>query len=831
MALINDKKLLRLIRYAPLFLIVLFVLSINLIVIQDNREKSRQSIESLRSQVVDRQKENVKQHVELVVNEILYQKSLTRKLLKQQAKQRVEEAYAIADNIYTTNHGKSKFVITQLISEALRPIRFFDGRGYFFVFQMDGINVMHGLKPEIEGKSGWHSQDTKGTYILREHIELIEQSGEAFYRWWYPKPGEPREKEFEKIGFGKRFEPYNWFIGTGEYLADVEEDMKQQVLEWIGDYSYGTGGYIFIADKDGTILSHRETQYIGRKLADINVTPGLTLEGMIRLTELGGGFARYRLPALYGSNEMREKISYVQGIHEWGWLIGTGFNVEEFESYLAEQEAILAKQNHQELVKVLSLSALLTLLITLTSLLLSNSIARRFKNFQKKINSDFNQLADTKNKMQHMAQHDSLTGLPNRNLLIEKIDEGLAYAQEKQTELAVMFVDLDDFKKINDLYGHSSGDKLLEAISRKFETLLGSQDVVSRFGGDEFIFCFPDLLGMKQASMKAAQIKQVFDEQFVIDGKILTTNCSIGVSMFPEDSKDAETLIRKADIVLYKSKASCKGEVMFYDQNINEQVRYDYLLEEELRRAIIREEITVHYQPQIDVSSERMVSVEALARWHNDRLGQVSPIKFIAAAESIGLIHDIGCFVFRKACEDILMVSPNGETAIRVSINISPVQLMEQSFAQDMLCIIEEVGIDLERITFEITENVLIDDVDKVTPILQMLRGLGFGISLDDFGTGYSSLSYLNSLPISEIKIDRCFVDKILDNEQSNTLVRAIIAIGESCKMSVVAEGVETQQQYIRLISYGCNLVQGYYIDKPLSIEKLAIRERGLVSA
>ncbi|UGA56117.1 bifunctional diguanylate cyclase/phosphodiesterase [Vibrio sp. VB16] len=831
MSSLNDNKLLRLIRFAPVVLIAIFALTINFVVIQDNRLKAQHSIDSLRDETIDRQKESIRQHIDLVVNEIHYQKTQTRKLLKQQAKNRVEEAYAIAANIYRTNQSKSKAEITKLIAEALRPIRFFEGRGYFFIFQMDGINIMHGLRPEIEGRSGWDSQDIRGTFILREHIKLVEEYGEAFYRWWYPKPGEEKAKEFEKVGFAKRFEPYNWLIGTGEYLVDVEHDVQNQVLEWLTDYGYDAQGFVFVLDNEGKILSHRDHRYIGQYLADVNESTHLDMKSMNFQTEQGGGFLRYGVPLNYGNNDTQEKISFVKGLDEWGWVIGTGFYVDDFEQYLLEKKAFLQQQNNREFLKVISLSAILTILVTLVSLLLSNMIATRFYKFQSRINSDFDELENVKNRMQHMALHDALTGLPNRLLLVENITHGIESAKKNGTDLAVIFVDLDDFKKVNDLYGHSSGDKLLEVISRKFETILGPMDTVSRFGGDEFIFCFPELSGTEQARDIIKEIKQVFDDQFVINGKIFHTNCSIGVSMFPSDSDDAESLIRKADIVLYKSKAIQKGEVMFFDSTINEQIQYDYMIEEELRRAVYKDEISVHYQPQIDVMTETLVSVEALARWSNERLGMVSPVKFIAIAESAGLIEQIGQFVFRRACEDIMSISPNGKDAIDISVNISPKQLVMPGFSTRLVEIIDDVGISIERITLEITENVLIDDVDMVTPILHHLRNLGFGISLDDFGTGYSSLSYLNSLPITEIKIDRCFVDKILVSTQSNTLIKAIIAIGQSCEVKVVAEGVETKEQYKKLVSYGCNLVQGYYVDRPLPIDKLRCREVGRVSA
>lgn len=831
MSTVRDLKLFRLIRYMPVAIIGIFALAVNVIVIKDNHDKAEHSIDTLRSEVIRARKESIRQHVNIIVSEVDYQKNLAEQVLKQQAKARVDEAYDIATNLYRTNLDKPEKEITKLISEALRPIRFFDQRGYFFVFNMDGTNVMHGLRPHVEGENLIGSQDIRGTYILKEHIDLIRSNGEAFYHWWYPKPGKPESEEFEKIGFGKRFEPFDWFIGTGEYVADVEEDIKKQVLNWINEYSYDKSGYIFVVDSEGNILSHREPSYIGKNLADFNDADGLQMRGMIMNSDSSGSFVQYQLPILAGGNAKEEKISYIKMLEGWGWYLGSGFNLSDFEAYFEKQRVLLQEKNRAELVKLSVLSLLITAILTGLSLVLSNIVARRFERFESKINQDFNELECTKDQMQHMALHDALTGLPNRLLLIENINHGIQLTRKYNKQLAVVFVDLDNFKKVNDLYGHSSGDKLLETISAKFESLLGDYDTVSRFGGDEFIFCFPMLNDVKQAENRVQRVKEVFHDPFVIDGKILMTDCSVGVSMYPSDSDDAESLIRKADIVLYKSKSVHKGDVMFYDSSINRQVQFDFILEEELRRALSKNEITVLYQPQFDTRKEKVVSVEALARWTNDRLGSVSPVKFIALAEEIGLIHQIGLFVFRSACEDIMRLSRNSRNAMKVSVNISPRQLLEENFAEQLLQITSNVGIDVERINLEITENVLINDIDKVAPVLNMLRNLGFGISLDDFGTGFSSLSYLNSLPISEIKIDRCFIDNLLVNEQSNTLIRAIIAIGESSGLQVVAEGVETKEQYKELTNYGCSLAQGYYISRPLPIEVLIERDEGQASA
>jgi len=508
-------------------------------------------------------------------------------------------------------------------------------------------------------------------------------------------------------------------------------------------------------------------------------------------------------------------------IDDWNWVIGTGFYVERFQKYLDANMQALEETNKEELQLVVIASLLTTLLIIGLSLKVGNAIGARFNRFQEHMTKDFKELQHTRDKLKYLAEHDALTDLPNRLVLTGIIHSGIDFAQKNKKCGAVMLLDLDDFKKINDLHGHSSGDRLLKTISRKFETLLGAHDTVSRFGGDEFIFCFPDLNSEADARSKADAIRSVFLDKFVIDGKVLTTNCSIGVSMFPIDDNEPEALIRKADVVLYKSKALKKGGVMFYNCEINEEVQLDYMIEEELRAALKENEISVFYQPQIKVSDGQMAGVEALARWTNQHLGMISPAKFIPIAEDIGLIREIGLFVFRQACSDILAISPNGSNAIGVSINISPKQLTEPDFPQSIVEITHDVGIDIKRITLEITENVLLEDLLVIADRLSEMKGYGFGISLDDFGTGYSSLSYLNNLPITEIKIDRSFVEKLLESKQTTTLVKSIIAIGDAYNMSVVAEGVESQEQYAALEVYGCEIVQGYYFSAPLPVDVL----------
>ncbi|MFV0447336.1 MAG: cache domain-containing protein [Vibrio sp.] len=817
---LNDRKLLNIIRYAPAIVMTLFAIVVNGILIQSNRMEAEEKSESLRDNLIEQQKQIVQVQIYQISDQIDRHKSMTVNTLQQQIRDRVYEAHKIASNIYQHHRDKPKTEVMKMITEALRPIRFNHDRGYFFIYDTEGISVMHSLFPHLEGHSIWNSKDIRGTLIVQEHIERMKASGgEAYYQWWYSRPDGNPDEQYEKIGFGKLFEPYGWYIGTGDYVVDVEQDIQNQVLEWLRYYRYGNNDYVFVIDDKGTVLSHPEPALVNTHVSD-ELSPQIN---KIRNQDTNrSGFTQYMARYMPGASSGGEKISYLKMIDGWNWTIGTGFYVQRFEAYLAENVRAVEISNRAELKRVLLASLVSTLIIIALSLKLGRAIGERFNRFQERIGKDFNELKQIRDKLKYLAEHDPLTDLPNRLLLNGIIYNGIDHALHHQCCGAVMLLDVDDFKKINDLHGHSAGDKLLKTVSRKFESILGPHDSVSRFGGDEFIFCFPDLADDMAAREKVLAIQRLFADKFIIDGKVLNTNCSIGVAMFPRDDTEPEALIRKADVVLYKSKALHKGSAMFYNNEINEEIQLDYLIEDELRKALKYQEIKVLYQPQVRVTSGKNIGVEALARWYSKRLGEISPTKFIAVAEDIGVIHELGYFVFRKACEDILFISPNGADAIGVSVNISPKQLMEASFPEKLVTIAQEVGIDISRVTLEITENVLLEDLTTVAERLNCMKHYGFGLSLDDFGTGYSSLSYLHTLPITEIKIDRSFTDNILVSEQTQTLVKAVIAIGDSCNMTVVAEGVETMEQFNVLSEYGCEVVQGYYFAPPLTIESIS---------
>ncbi|MDG3085659.1 cache domain-containing protein [Vibrio hannami] len=814
MAELTDKKLLRIITYVPACIVATFTILWVVVTVNDAIQNSQKELITLENDFLQRQKTELVHQVNYVSQQIKFAREQTEAQLESTIKARIYEAHVIATRLYESNKDRPEAEVTKLITDALRDIRFNQGRGYFFIYKTNGINVMHPLLPRVEGTSLWNFKDVRGSYIVREMGEQVKEKGEAFYRWWFVKP-DNKNHEFEKVGFGKYFEPYDWFIGTGDYVVDVESDIKQTILKWLRNLRFGDHGYVFVLDKDGTILSHIDERKIGVNGHDVN--PG----GTPRILQTNGDFVRYTASYAPPTIDDASKVSYVVQDESWGWAIGAGHYDKESYLYL-QQRRDQAEQEQQSVTRqMITIGLVTTLVIALFSLSLSRMIAKRFQRFQSRINHDFNSLQTTKDQLEYLAQHDELTGLPNRSLLHNHILDGINFSKRNFTQLAVMFVDLDDFKKVNDLYGHSAGDKLLSEIGKKFETIMDNHDFVARFGGDEFIFCFSNLASVEQAQIKVEQIKEVFKRQFVIDGKVMFASCSIGVSMYPSDGDDPEDLISKADIVLYKSKARQKGDVLFFDSSINQQVQHDFLLERELRGAIERGELTAVYQPQIESTTGKLHGVEALLRWNNSKLGHVSPLEFISLAEEIGLIYELGMFAIERSCQEISDLPAELASDLMLSINISPMQLTRESFISHLQETIEKYNIPSTRITLEITENVLINELPVVTPIIIELKSLGYTISLDDFGTGYSSLSYLSHLPLDELKIDRLFVDNMLNSEQSDSLVKAILAIAKSSEMRVVAEGVETKMQKDTLIEYGCDVLQGYYFERPLSATML----------
>lgn len=420
-------------------------------------------------------------------------------------------------------------------------------------------------------------------------------------------------------------------------------------------------------------------------------------------------------------------------------------------------------------------------------------------------------------RIEHLATHDSLTGLPNRALLMDRLEQAMARSKWRHRHVAVLFMDMDRFKVINDTLGHASGDSLLKAIAERLGAAVREGDTVARLGGDEFAVILNDVANAEDVERTARQLLDSVSAPFTIEGRELFVTTSIGVSMYPRDGEDCVTLLKRADVAMYNAKVSGKNRFESYTQRdeANELARLS--LETQLRRALEREEFFLVFQPQIDAGSRKVISMEALLRWRRSDGDIVLPGEFISLLEETGMILAVGEWVLRKACGEAQAMRASGVELNRVAVNISLHQFRQAGFVQRVRDVLAATGLPPAILELEITEGVLADDVREATQVLEELNVLGVRLSIDDFGTGYSSMNYLRRLPFNMLKIDKSFIDGLPRNKDACAIVTAIITLAHSLELEVVAEGVETAEQFEYLRSLGCHLIQGFYFSPPVA--------------
>lgn len=424
----------------------------------------------------------------------------------------------------------------------------------------------------------------------------------------------------------------------------------------------------------------------------------------------------------------------------------------------------------------------------------------------------------------HAAKHDDLTGLPNRALLNDRVDFAISLAARHKTKLAVLFLDLDGFKHVNDSLGHSSGDKLLKSIAGRLLKSVRAADTVSRQGGDEFVVLLSDVTLGEDAAISANRILQAVSQVHNIDDQDLHVTASGGISIYPDDGDNAETLMKNADTAMYQAKAMGRQTYRFFKPAMNEKAVERLSIETDLRRALERHELELHYQPKVDLKTGFTSGAEALLRWNHQTRGWIPPAEFIPIAEECRLILPIGEWVLGEACRQAQLWVAEGLSFGTIAVNVSAVQFREQNFAQRVFAILGQTGMDPKLLELELTESVLMTGAGSNAATLETLRSKGVQVALDDFGTGYSSLSYLERFPVDCLKIDQSFIRQISAIGAKNTLVTAIINMAHTLRLRVVAEGVETKQELQFIKNQGCDEGQGYFFSRPLTSSVFAQR-------
>ena len=422
----------------------------------------------------------------------------------------------------------------------------------------------------------------------------------------------------------------------------------------------------------------------------------------------------------------------------------------------------------------------------------------------------------------HLAEHDSLTGLPNRLLLNDRISQAIALAPRHKKQIAMLFLDLDGFKHINDSLGHSIGDKLLQSIGKRLVDCVRATDTVSRQGGDEFVVLLSEVEHPEDVAITARRILKAVAEPQSIGLHELHITTSIGLSVYPDDGLDAETLIKNADTAMYQAKENGRQSYQFFKPAMNTRAVERQSIEENLRRALEHQEFALHYQPKVNLRTGEIVGAEALIRWTHPTRGSVSPAQFIPVAEDSGLILPISQWVLREACKQTRAWADAGLPAVTMAVNISAMEFRQDRFLEKIFGLLKETDVDPRSLELELTESILMKGAESSTIVLRALRAAGVQIAIDDFGTGYSSLSYLRKFPIDALKIDQSFVRQITMTPDDTTIVSAIISMGQSMKLRVIAEGVETQKELEFLQAHQCDEGQGYYFSRPIPPEQFA---------
>jgi diguanylate cyclase (GGDEF)-like protein/PAS domain S-box-containing protein len=430
-------------------------------------------------------------------------------------------------------------------------------------------------------------------------------------------------------------------------------------------------------------------------------------------------------------------------------------------------------------------------------------------------------------RVQYLAYYDALTGLPNRTLLGDRLTKALASARRRKEKVALLFLDLDRFKDINDSLGHSAGDLLLKEVAERLKTWAREQDTVARLGGDEFLIVLTRIKDTADAAVAAERLLDKMTTELVVQGHPLTVSCSLGISIFPEHGMDGETLIKNADAAMYCAKDYGRNNFQFFTADMNAQAVERLALESGLRLALDRKELFLVYQPQMEIATGRIIGLEALLRWQHPELGLVPPDKFIRIAENSGLIMPIGEWVLRTACSQARKWQDEGLLALPVAVNVSAVQFRQPGFCELIGRVLWETGLAPQYLELELTESLLLSNADVTFSVLQDLRAMGLKLAIDDFGTGYSSLSYLKQFPVSKLKIDRSFIRDVATNPDDTAITAAIIAMAKSLHLKVIAEGVENEEQMSFLRKHHCDEIQGYYFSKPLAFDKVADKLRG----
>ncbi|MFZ3175088.1 MAG: EAL domain-containing protein [Thiobacillus sp.] len=697
--------------------------------------------------------------------------------------------------------------------DTIRTMRY-DGSEYFWINDLEPRMVMHPMMPELDGKDLSGFTDPNGKRLFVAFADTVRKNGAGFVDYLWPKPGLTRP--VSKISYVQGFSPWGWVIGSGIYIDDVNR-IFWDAMRWQVGIIFAAilllGGLMALVAR----RVEREINDYAAKLARSNAELCQaatvfenTKEGVMiadaanRVVAVNRAFAEI---TGYGADELigrspevlrssrQDEVFYRrigEAIHEHGhWQGELWDRRKNGEDYPAWLSISVVKDDDGQVTHHVS------------------------------VFSDITVLKESEARLDQLAHHDPLTGLPNRLLLNARAEHALARACRNEKQMAVLFLDLDRFKYINDTLGHPAGDLLLQQVAERLRKCVRDEDTISRVGGDEFTVVLENLEDAGAASTVARKILGALSEKVALFGHEVFVTCSIGISLYPRDGKDIVTLFKNADSALYRAKDQGRDTYQFYTEELTTLAVERLELENDLRHALATGELLVYYQPQVNLRSGTITGMEALARWQHPRRGLLMPADFIPLAEETGLIVPLGEWVLRTACFQAKAWLDAGLSTAPVAVNLSPRQFRQKDLVERIAGTLRESGLPPDHLELEITEGLVMFNVEASATLMDRLNDLGVRFSIDDFGTGYSSLSHLKRFPIDKIKIHQSFVQNITTDPEDAAISAAIISLTHSMKRKAIAEGVETDAQREFLLLHHCDEIQGHHFSRPAPADEI----------
>ncbi|GAB3358347.1 MULTISPECIES: bifunctional diguanylate cyclase/phosphodiesterase [Giesbergeria] len=907
--------------------------------VQDHRA----SLDRIAKVIHEQQQARLTSEMRSAVDYLEFVRQRTESVLRQSAVEQVDTAMQMVEAIHAQeSKHRPAAEVQQLIRETLRPARFFEGRGYFFIDDLEGRFILLPTAPQYEGKGGIDNRDDTGHYIMRGLIEAARKPrGEGFSRYRWYRPDAPQTMA-EKIAYVRLFEPYQWLIGTGDYLYEWEDRQKKEAMQRLRAFRFGASGSIGLLDRDGrSLISPNNPALEGLHPHQMATNERKALEKLWATAQAGGGIVEYDWPRKRANGqELGRKTALVSTYAPWGWVLVTSMFNDELESALHAEIYAHEAGNGEHYLRLAIVLLGVTALGIMGSFVFSHWSKKLFSRYHHELEqahadlriaaiafesqegifvtnaqgvilrvnhsftditgysaeeaigqtpsllksgrheaafyqqmqqtvtttgcwygeiwnrrkdgtvfpewltitavktdqgevthyvstlTDITQRKAAEEEIRYLAYYDALTKLPNRRLLLDRLQQALLTSRRTSRQGALMFIDLDHFKLINDTQGHDKGDILLQEVAQRLLKTVRAGDTVARLGGDEFVVLLEELSpqideAASQADAIAQKILATVNQTYTLDGNEIKSSCSIGVVLFTDTKASAEDLMKHADLAMYQAKESGRHAARFFDPEMHAAVIKRVALEKDLRTGLQQSQLFLLYQAQVN-NHGHIVGAEALVRWQHPQHGMVSPAEFIPLAEDSGLILPLGQWVLQAACKQLACWAQEPMYAhLTLAVNVSGRQLRQPDFVQQVLKTLENTGAPAKQLKLELTESLLLDNPQDAITKMVALKAHGVGFSLDDFGTGYSSLAYLRRLPLSQLKIDSSFVRDLVSEPRAVAIVRTIVTLADSLGLQVIAEGVETQEQRDSLARNGCHAYQGYLFSRPGTVEEL----------